>query len=217
MHTLQPYDTTKDLNYITTLALAYIPSDLVNTLELALQSPASRAYNNRDPSTSALMSMINPSFPIRANAPLGGTGGSSDNRGSSYSNPGADGSAFGGSTTPGTKLNNTTIAVSFGVVAGAVVYGAAMVLIARRYKQRKQRHQRSSSLADNDNALARGPLMAGGLLPIDRPSPPFGGRLTPGGGRESRGSRGSGRSGGTSARNQQISAPMMAENSLGWN
>jgi len=51
-------------------------------------------------------------------------------------------------------------------------------------------------------------LMGGALI--------SGGRGTPGlqNGRES---RGSGRSAGNSARTVEISAPMMAENSLGWN
>ncbi|KAI9888156.1 MAG: hypothetical protein M1823_000091 [Watsoniomyces obsoletus] len=217
MHTLQPYDTTKDLNYITTLALAFVPSDMVNRLELDLHTPASRAYNNPDQSTDAMMSMINPSFPIRAYQPLGGSGNGPEGRNAPGGTAGTGGAPFDQPTTNnnGGNVNPTTIGIGVGVVCGAAAYGAAMFFIARRYRRRNQRHRRSNSMMPHDQA-ASGPLMGGALMPTNtRYSPPHGGRLTPAA--DGRNSRGSGRSGGTSARNQQISAPMMAENSLGWN
>ena len=233
MHTLQPYDTTKDLNYITTLALVFIPSDFVETLKLSLQTPASPLYRNINPSVTSLMLMINPSFPILAYQPLAGSGRRSKGQGTGDdSEPGDNGAPLGGNNSGGSPVSPTTIGILVGGITGAAAYGAAMFIIARRYRQRRERHQRASSTAtsteyDDDHGHhhshrhhhqhqsgASGPLMGGGLRADDRYSPPYGGRLTPADGRNS---RGSGRSGGTSARTQQISAPMMAENSLGWN
>lgn len=237
MHTLQPYDTTKELNYITTLALVFIPSDFVDTLKLDLQTPASKMYNNVNPSVTSLMLMVNPSFPILAYQPLAGSGNRPNGRGTAEdAEPGENGSPLGGNNSGGSPVSPTTIGILVGGITGAAAYGAAMFIIARRYRQRRERHQRASSTAttseyDDDHghhhhhhhhsrrhnhhqSAASGPLMGGGLRADDRYSPPYGGRLTPGDGRNS---RGSGRSGGTSARTQQISAPMMAENSLGWN
>jgi len=87
-----------------------------------------------------------------------------------------------------------------------------MFLIARRYKKRKQSHRRSSSIMSPTQMRQSGsPALMGGAFMS-------GGRVSPGGTvTNDRNSRGSGRSAGNSARTQQISAPMMAENSLGWN
>lgn len=212
MHSLRPYDTTKDGNYITTLALFYVPSDMVNTLDLDLGMSASKLYQHRDPSVSALMGMIDPSFPILAYHSRPGIGRGNGRNPSSNPGPGEDGSPL-APNSANAKVSPTTIGFLVGGIAGVAAYGAAMFIIARRYRQRHERHQRASSNADYDRNVATGPLMAGGLRSSDRYSPPHPGRLTPGDGRNS---RGSGRSGGTSARTQQISAPMMAENSLGW-
>ncbi|KAI9799369.1 MAG: hypothetical protein M1833_004069 [Piccolia ochrophora] len=211
MNSLQPYDTMEELFFITTLALAFIPDDAVGALQVQLLTPTSKLYNNRDNSTTQLMSMINPTFPIRAGQPFG-EGDPGATGGDDPTDPNAnDGTTFGNNS--GSSVKVTSIGIGFGVVCGAAAYGAAMFFIARRYKQRRQRHQRSSSLLDNDTA-ASGALMGGALMSGGRSSPSYD-RSSPGsGGRES---RGSGRSAGTSARNQQISAPMMAENSLGWN
>lgn len=209
MQSLQPSDTSQQLGYITTLALAYIPSDLPDKLERVLHTPISGIYHNKNPSVNTLMGMINPSWPIHARGPLGSFPNGGANGPSSTAGPGGDGSPLGGGASSSASVKGTSIGIGVGVVAGAAVYGAAMFFVARRYKQRKQRHSRSSSIPAHEpsDALMGGALMSGG-----RDTPVHHGRTTPGGGRDS---RGSGRSG--SARAQQISAPMMAENSLGWN
>lgn len=213
MHTLKPYDTTKELGYVTTLALAFVPTDLVTKLELALHTPAGKLYSPPDDSTRQLMSLINPTFPLTANQPPPGSNPGMGGSGSGSNEAGADGSLFGGAPQNKT-VSGKTIGIGLAVAAGAAAYGAAMFFVARRYRQRKQRHQRVSSVTDNDHAMPHGALMTGALMSGGQNTPTYGGIMTPGDGRDS---RGSGRSGGTSARNQQISAPMMAENSLGWN
>jgi hypothetical protein len=44
MNALMPYDTSKELGYMTTLAQAYIPADLVDQLQLDLHTPVSNIY-----------------------------------------------------------------------------------------------------------------------------------------------------------------------------
>ncbi|KAI9797466.1 MAG: hypothetical protein M1825_006000 [Sarcosagium campestre] len=213
MNSLQPYDTTEDLNYITTLALAYIPDQSVEALKVMLYSPASKLYHNIDNSTSTLMSMINPIFPIKAGVKLGEEDGSGpDGFSSATGSSGNDGTTFSGPE-GSSSVKGKSIGIGVGVVAGAAAYGAAMFFVARRYKRRRQHHKRSSSVLDHDGA-ANGALMGGALMSGGRSTPSYHDRSSPETGRDS---RNSGRSGGTSARNQQISAPMMAENSLGWN
>ncbi|RDA91036.1 hypothetical protein CP533_2555 [Ophiocordyceps camponoti-saundersi (nom. inval.)] len=113
------------------------------------------------------------------------------------------------------KEKLTTMGVAFGVVGAGVMYGAAMFIIARRYKRKKQTHRRSSSVSNSQNSSemrytgGASPALMGGALPSRdyfsyRP--------------EGRDSHGSGRSGmGNSGRTANISAPVAAENSLGWN
>merc|ERR1711939_566513 len=64
MQYLQPYNTLNTLDYITTLAMAYIPSEMVNALSVNLLNPNSDLYSNPNPSVATLMSMIDPSIPI---------------------------------------------------------------------------------------------------------------------------------------------------------
>ncbi|KAI9893265.1 MAG: hypothetical protein M1814_000394 [Vezdaea aestivalis] len=213
MTALRPYDTTKDLGFITTLALAWIPTDLVNTLLHDIHTPPSAFYNNPEPSVNTLLSMINPTFPIIAGMSLDpGTPGSPLSPTATAA--GGDGSPLGNTPAAQTGVRGTSIGIGVSVVAGAVLYGAAMFYIARRYKKRRQRHVRSPSMADAnvDGGASSGALMAGAFV--------SGGRGTPrphGSGSGGRESRGSGRSNGNSARTAQISGPMTAENSLGWN
>jgi hypothetical protein len=96
-------------------------------------------------------------------------------------------------------------------VAGATLYGAAMFLVARRYKRKNAGHQRSSSviLGGNRRPGEVSALVSGGVGAGYQST----GRNSGGSGStdsgSSRGTHGSGRS--------YISPPMMAENSLGWN
>ncbi|KAF4512761.1 hypothetical protein G6O67_000105 [Ophiocordyceps sinensis] len=116
---------------------------------------------------------------------------------------------------PTPQSSAITGSIVVGAVGFSVMYGAAMFIIARRYKRKKQSHGRSNSVANSQNSSEMGytggaspALMGGGLVSREYINYGAGGRD----------SRGSGRSGmGNSGRTANISAPVAAENSLGWN
>ncbi|KAL2047049.1 hypothetical protein N7G274_001067 [Stereocaulon virgatum] len=213
MQTLRAWDTTRDLHYITTLALAWIPSGLVDTLSLLVQTRTSRFYTNPDDSTNTLLSMINNAIPIPADNSTDGGSSLYGSQPTSSASAKTNGSPIGGDIGNSQPVRPSSIGIGVGVAAGAAAYGAAMFFVARRYKKRRQSHGRSPSMFNSPVMSHIGPdagagaaLMSGG---IDRSISPYhdeDGRA---------GSRGSGRSGSTGR--QQISAPVMAENSLGWN
>ncbi|MCJ1366056.1 hypothetical protein MMC16_005181 [Acarospora aff. strigata] len=194
--------------------MAYIPADLVDRLKLDLLAPPSLIYRNPDSSVNMLMARIDPGFSILANQPYGegalGGNGNGNGGASSTSSPG-DGAPLGGNMENSSSVKGTSVGIGVGVVAGAAVYGAAMFFVARRYRRKRQGHYRSRSLIDtgdmvqSSGAGASSALMSGGRADGWR-------SVTPG--YDGRDSRNSGRSGSTRA---QISAPVMAENSLGWN
>lgn len=215
MHTLQPYDTAKKLGWITTLAFAFVPSDLVNQLELDRHTPNSRLFQNPETPVRQMMDLLDPSIPMIASTDdltgdsngETGTGGTwSGGSNGDVSSDNGDAAPM-GSTSSNTTVSGRTIGLSVGIVAGAAAYGAAMFLVARRYRQRRAgRHGRSNSI---NRSVSPGSNPASGLMTS-------GGAVMHGAARfDHRGSRGSG--GRASARTAQISAPMMAENSLGWN
>jgi hypothetical protein len=198
MNSIRPYDTTKSLGYITTLVLAYIPSDQVNPLSLALHAPNSRLYQQEDEPIRTLFSMLNPEIPLvvgedgsgstGTGLSSGGAAGSGSNGGSGSGSSGSD--QGGASSNSSSAVRGSSVGIGVGVVAGAAAYGAGMFYIARRYRKKRQGHQRSSSVPNG----AMSEVGSGSLL---------GGRNSPHSGR--------------SNRTQMISAPVMAENSLGWN
>ncbi|KAF2430761.1 hypothetical protein EJ08DRAFT_588359 [Tothia fuscella] len=194
MYNIQPYDTSKTMGYITTLALMYVASDMVNQLAVDLHTPNSPLYNNPDPTIATLMSFINPAIPLIAGQPMDGTALTTGPAASSASAGAAGGGApFGGDSQNSEKVKTSAVALGLPIAAGVVLYGAAMALVARRYRKRKGAHRRTSSL-NSDPAWMSG---AGSVT--------------------ARNSHGSGSSQGRSIRTQQISAPVMAGNSLGWN
>lgn len=135
------------------------------------------------------------------------SGKGANNGGDLGSNGNAPNPANPGNQTEKEKL--TTMGVAFGVVGAGFMYGAAMFIIARRYKRKRQTHRRSSSLSNSQESSEMAqpsPALMGGALPS---RDYFHG--------EGRDSRGSGRSGmANSGRTANISAPVAAENSLGW-
>ncbi|EKD20024.1 basic proline-rich protein [Drepanopeziza brunnea f. sp. 'multigermtubi' MB_m1] len=217
MHSLVPLDTTARMNYITTLALAYIPTNMVNTLALDLHLPTSPLYNNPDPSINTLMNYINPAIPLTPGSTMDAGGssgmGSGDSPGSGDDSDkdNDENDVFGDTNQQNQTAGRTgaTAGIAMAAIGCSAAYGAAMFLVARRYKRRKQNHRRSSSMAAGEMSQSGSPALMGGAYMS-------GGRNTPGINGRDRNSRGSGRTG-ASARTQQISAPMMAENSLGWN
>ena len=213
IHTLVPLNTAAKMSCITTLALTYIPSSMVQTLSLDLNIPTSSIYNNNDPSIASLMSLINPAIPLIPGSTMenGATGTGSSSAATSTTASSNNGLDQTNNQSQSPKAAGTTVGFATLIVSGAAAYGAAMFLVARRYKRRKQGHRRSSSIVGPEMRHSGSPALLGGgsgaFMSGGRTSPPSG---------NDRNSRGSGRTG-NSARTQQISAPMMAENSLGWN
>jgi hypothetical protein len=216
MHSLVPLDTSVSMGFVMTTALVYIPETMLSTLALDLHAPLAPIYTNPDASVSQLMNYIDPAVPLEPGSNLAASAATGTGSGSSpTSNPGGNNGIFNTdaqNTSPAVK--STTAGIAMGCVGAAAAYGAAMFFIARRYKRRKQSHRRSSSIMSNSEMRQSGsPALLGGANAFMS-----GGRTTPAGTTNNdRNSRGSGRSAGNSARTQQISAPMMAENSLGWN
>jgi len=221
MHHLQPLDTTKTKGYITTLAFVFIPNDLVDKMDLDRRNQNSKLFQNPDPPVNQIIDLLDPTVALRATeAELTGEGtgmpgdgswlgGSGGNQGSASN---SDGAPLGSSGSEG-YVSKKSVSVGLGIMAGAAVYGAAMFLVARRYRRRRSRHNRSSSIGRSASPgsnpasglmSSAGPVMHGARSPYGTVGVPH----------DNRGSRGSGR---TSARTQNISGPMMAENSLGWN
>ena len=217
MQTLRAYDTTRDLGYITTLALCFVPAEQVNMLNLILKTPSHKIYDNPDKSVKTILSMVNPAIPILSDNIINGAS-RSQNSASPF--PSATGSVNEGApigdVDKSSPVRASSVGIAAGVVCGAAAYGAAMFFVARRYRKRKASHRRSPSIFGSPEMAgsphdfiggANTALMSGGRGDPDRSiSPGF---------YHARDSRGSGRSASTGR--QQISAPVMAENSLGWN
>jgi hypothetical protein len=210
MHALMPYDTSKDLGYMTTLAQAYIPADLMNQLQLDLHTPVSNIYGNPSSSIRTLMSMVNPSLPIQPGAALDGEQTQVENPAATTLASAGDGAPIGGDSGASQPVRGTSVGIGVGATAGAALYAAAMIYVARRYRKRRQSHQRSSSVPAAGPEMSQYGSVGGGM----------GGYWMSGANNEGspRGSRNSaGSSNSRSVREQGISAPVMSENSLGWN
>jgi hypothetical protein len=212
MQGLYPYNTQNTLGFITTLANAWIPSNMVDTLQQSLHQSLSPLYSDPDPSVNQLMQYINPTIPLIPGGSIVGTAAASGTGASTSATPVEGGGGVFNTDSQNTSAStkSTTAAIAVGAVGVSAAYGAAMFFIARRYKKRRSLHRRSSSIVSPSQMRFTGsPALMGGVVMS-------GGRGTPGL-QNSRESRGSGRSAGNSARTVEISAPMMAENSLGWN
>lgn len=215
MQGLKAVDTTAYQGFITTLALFYIPADLNGTLAAQLRNPADRLWNNKNQTVNDLTNLINTAFPL----PAGKQPGDGDytlpgNPQGTSTGGGSNGGPVGGDMGASHKVIPQSAAIGVSVTIAGIAYAAAMVFVARRYRNKKLAHKRSSSVSSTGRYTygsmqgGAGAFMSGGRGPGSRSTP---------GGRDSRGSRGSSSSQGRSIRTQQISAPVMAENSLGWN
>ncbi|KAJ6019457.1 hypothetical protein N7522_001524 [Penicillium canescens] len=190
MFALQPYYNWQTAGYNATLAIFYFPRDKVNTLRDLKVNPNSALYNQTSKNIKLLMAMVDPTIPLEfsGNYPIGDSNSTADGGGTGSGHNG--GPVSGNINSDGSacnfKINASSIGVGLGAVAGAGAYGAGMFWVARHYRKRKQFHQRSGSTV---NHMCQGNS-------VDRRA-------------HSPVSRGHGRS-------QKISAPTMAENSLGW-
>lgn len=213
---LLPLDTTADLHFITTVARVFIPSSMVDTLRVDLGIAASPIYQNPDESVNTLMNYINPAIPFFPGAvlDLGATSTGTRSKTTQNASPG-DAGVFNTATqqTQSASAKGTTAGIALAACGGAAAYGAAMFLLARRYKHRQQRLNRPDSMGCPYETGEGSPTAASSVHPDDNGPLMSGGRFSPT--THDRHSRGSGRTG-HATRNAQISAPMMAENSLGW-
>ncbi|KAI9772278.1 MAG: hypothetical protein M1840_001027 [Geoglossum simile] len=129
---LVPYDTTKELGYITTLAICFIAIDLVDRLALDLQTPHSKLFQNPLSSVSSLVDLIDISFPILAEEHL-------------VSSPSRDQAEAGSQLPPGTVLEvqnpdpRFLNVIVFSTVVAILIYTATMVAVSRRYWAQKSR------------------------------------------------------------------------------
>ncbi|TQS37314.1 hypothetical protein Golomagni_02216 [Golovinomyces magnicellulatus] len=211
---LFPLDTTEELNYITTVARVFIPASMVDTLRIDLGISASPIYQNDDDSVRTLMNFINPAIPYFPGTVMQHGASSSVTASQSTSTPSSNAGVFNTETQQpqSASAKGTTAGIALAACGGAAAYGAAMFLLARRYKHRQQQQQHpnrprslettSSSIESAESNVEYGnesALMSGGRISNSH----------------DRHSRGSGRTG-YSARTAQISGPMMSENSLGW-
>ena len=213
MQSLRAWDTYEDVGYVTTLALAWIPDGLVDNLALLVSTPVSRFYHNPDNSTAFLLSMINNAIPITGSNGTDGSPTAFGNIPPDTTSAKTAGAPIGGDIGNSEHVRASSVGIGVGVACGAAAYGAAMFFVARRYKKRRLSHTRSPSMFSSPVMSHAGPdtgagaaLMSGAMG--ERSASPYydnDGRA---------GSRGSGRSGSS---RHQISAPVMAENSLGWN
>lgn len=219
-----PLDTQSQWGYITALAKIHYPENMIDSLQADLITPNSPLYNNDLEIVRNLTSVINTKIDIFGDSD---TDNNTDNGNSDDANSG-NGDVFGnsGEGDKSAKQKATTAGIAVGAVGLSVMYGAAMFLVARRYKRKKQQgHRRASSIGSSQRSSEMqytgngSPALMGGAL-MSRDFSAYGathaeqGQVRPGG----RDSHGSGRSGmGNSARTAYISAPVAAENSLGWN
>jgi hypothetical protein len=216
MQGLKPFDTTQFQGFITTLALFYIPADLNGTLAAQLRNPAAPLWHHKNETVRALTDLINTAFPLPAGLTPDEQPTTPGAPGSEKTGGAQDGGPMGPNMNTGHKVNPTSAGIATGAVMGAIAYGAAMFFVARRYRNRRLAHKRSNSVPSvpNSSRYTYGSMQGGGSVFMTGGRGP--GRFSPGG-RDSRGSRGSSSSQGRSVRTAQISAPVMAENSLGWN
>ena len=197
---LQPYPVA---DYTATVALFWIPSDLVNTLQEQILASNSRLYNQQDPTAQQLVDLVDPTIPLlvsNADQSQGSsTPGTSNSNGNvNLANTAADSgslaniqSGSNGSSSPSTT--GKQVAIGMGVALAALGYGALMFFGAKRFRRQSEQAQ-----TDRRNH-ARVSSITG-----ERPlSPPF-----------VQSYRSSGGSSGRNVRPQNISAPLMTENSL---
>ncbi|KAK3991288.1 hypothetical protein QBC44DRAFT_237210, partial [Cladorrhinum sp. PSN332] len=217
---LVPLNTQSSLGFLTTCAIVTYPRSMLSKLEIEIKIPQSLLYNSPIPIISNLTAQINPAIPLELGAMPEGLGGDSGGSGpggsgNSNSDPFNNQNGNGGSG----SQKGTTAGIVTGAVFVAAAYGVVMFVIARRYKRKKQQHRRASSITSPHDMQESGraghspALMGGALLSRDFTGSYGATAGTTSGGRNS---HGSGRSGASNS-GRLISAPVAAENSLGWN
>ncbi|OAA37881.1 hypothetical protein NOR_06958 [Metarhizium rileyi] len=218
VYRLAPYNTQATRGYFTTLALLNYPTDFLEELKKNMKIFASQSYQNKDPRLFAVANDIDSSIPLtgelndEGSSGSGGGAGSGKNGNSNNNNKNNDAFGSGNQGNQSSKQKATAAGMAMAAVGVSAICGAAMFIVARRYKRKRQGHRRTSSITSSQdgpemrfNRNSSPALMGGALLSHDAST--YGGT----GGRDSHAS------GGNSARTANISAPVATENSLGWN
>lgn len=208
---LVPYDTRQKWGYVTTIAKVYYPEALVDTLKMDLLEPNSDLYHHAKALVNDLTADINPNIDLWGHIiDDDGDNKGDDKSGNNSNNDAIDSGDNSGSSS---KQQATTAGIAVGALGLSVMYGAAMFIVARRYKRKRQGHRRASSISGSEASSEMqyggtgSPAMMGGAL-LSQDASNYGGA----GGRDSHGSGNN-----SSARTANISAPVATENSLGWN
>ena len=199
VRSLEPYPVAQ---YTATTALIWVPADQVNKLQVEILTTNSLLYSQSNPTAKQLVDAIDPTIPLVVDGTTGNTGstgqGTANTDGSSsLSNSGAiSGSLDNGQPQDGSassSLIGKQVAIGIGAAVAALAYAALMFLCARRFRRQsaqaqadRRTHSRVSSITGERAA-----------------SPPF-----------AQSYRSSGSSSGRGVRGQNISAPLMTENSL---
>jgi hypothetical protein len=193
MQSIQPYDTLKNLGYVTTLALVYVPTSEVSTLSILMQTPTSAIYEGHpSDSVNAFMAFINPSIPLLAGQTMGeGSAGAAPATYSTVSGSQAGGAPIGGDAGNVNPVQGSSVAIAGPMAGAGAAFALAMVFVARRYAAKRRSLYGSSEVSSSDNPVWMSPQTT------DRTST------------NSPTNR--------SIRSQDISHPVMAQNSLGWN
>ncbi|CAN6603066.1 signaling mucin Msb2p [Trichomonascus vanleenenianus] len=223
MVSVQPYES-DSADYLVTVALAYIPKSLVQTLDALIHTPSSQLYRDPDQGVASLMNLIDPTIPLipgssgditsagssgssqtggngSSGSGSGSDGGNGDVSGSSGNNGAGNNGNNSGSldqTAPESKVNTKTVGITVGAIAGAAAYVGAIFFVAKRYREK-----RNSLVLEGSDEGSIGSRF-------------FDDQSISSGNTGIR-SNNSSRLGGSIPIGQQpISKPVMSENSLGW-
>ena len=198
VRSLQPYPLSQ---YTATVALLWVPQDQVDSLQVQILATNSRLYSQSDATAQQLVDLIDPTIPLVAvssvgNAGTPAVGTSTPDGNSNLSNSGANSGSLDNVQSQNSSASSSStgkqLAIGIGAAAAAIGYATLMFLGAKRFRRQSvqaqidRRHSRVSSITGERAA-----------------SPPL-----------AHSYRSSGTSSGRGVRGQNISAPLMTENSL---
>lgn len=194
MRSIGPYES-QSAGFVISVALAYVPSSSVSSLKSQLSDPNSHLFNNPIDSVNSLMKLIDPSIPLFPIDQGSGRPGPTESAGSNSSAKSQDhsnsdsraGLADSGSLDQPVNPDATVHSKTVGIAVGAVA-GAAAYCGAIFLLTRRYRRKKVELEGRSSPALA-----TGGPVRV----------ISPGNGR-------------TPIPINQISEPVMSENSLGW-
>lgn len=185
--------------YTATVAMVWIPQDQYDTLKVAILAVNSRLYNQVNPTAQQLVNLIDPTIPLLADGSISnndsGNTGNTDDGNTNLVNSGATSGSLDNVQSQSDSSSSTgkQVGIGLGAAAAAIGYAALMFFGAKRFRRQsaqaqadRRHHSRVSSITGERAA-----------------SPPF-----------TRSYRSSGASSGRVVRGQNISAPLMTENSL---